>query len=71
MAVGTGLQPRRHGRHLAGALRRQSKAGVLVTWKESRAGAESQHHLPFSKGPNVLLVLIQRPRLPILVHKET
>lgn len=68
MAVGTGLQPWHHGRHLAGTLRRQSKAGVLVACKESGAGAESQHQLPFSKGPNVLLVLRYRgsacPPLP-------
>lgn len=30
---------------------------MLVAWKESGAGAESQHHLSFSKGPNMLLVL--------------
>lgn len=55
MAVGTGLEPRRHGRRLAGALRRESEAGVLVAWKESGAKAGSQHPLPLQRDPGMLL----------------
>ena len=54
MAVGTGLEPRRHGRRLAGALRRESEAGVLVAWKESGARAGSQHPLPL-QGPRMTI----------------
>lgn len=46
MAVGTGLEPRRHGRRLAGALWRESEARVLVTWKERGARAGPLHPRP-------------------------
>ena len=60
MAVGTGLEPRRRGRRLAGALWRESKARVLVTCKESRARASSQHPLPLQRDPGILLALAFR-----------
>lgn len=57
MAVGTGLEPQSHSRHLAGTLRRESEAGVLVTWKESRARARSQHPLLLQRDSGILLAL--------------
>lgn len=69
MAVGTGLEPRRHCRHLAGALRRESEAGVLVTWKESGARASSQHPLPLQGPSHPAGTGIQRPSLPIPAHQ--
>lgn len=60
MAVGTGLEPRCHSRRLAGALRRENEAGVLVTWKESRARAKSQHPLPLQRDPGSPLALAFR-----------
>jgi len=53
VAVGTGLEPRRHGRRLASALRGQSEAGVLVAWKKSGARASSQHPLPWQRDPGI------------------
>lgn len=60
MAVGTGLEPWRHSRRRAGALRRESEAGVLVAWKESGARVSSQHPLPLQRDPGIPLALALR-----------